>query len=66
MFSHTVAIQQFGVITLIDHRIAAARKGITLSVGMEKIDNTTLAVHDVEIQILAKAFPKFQRMAVKL
>ena len=58
-------VQQDRVIALPDHRVAAARKGVALAVGMYKIDDAALRVHDVVVQVLFQAFPQLQRMRVK-
>ena len=50
-------IQQDCVISLIDHCIATTRKSVTLAVGMEKVDQTPLRMHDVVIQLLLHPLP---------
>ena len=65
MFAHAVAIQQHGIIALIDHRIAAPRKGVALAVGMEQVDQTALRMHHVVVQVFFKTLPQLQRMGIE-
>ena len=65
MFADPVAVQQHRIIALIDHRIATPGESIALAVRMEQVDQPTLGMHHVIVQVLFQRFPQFERMGIE-
>ena len=57
MLAHALTIQQNGIVALVDHGIPAPRKGVTLSVGMKQVDQPTLRMHHIIVQLFFQPFP---------
>ena len=66
MLAHAFTVQKDCIVALIHHRIAAPHERITLPVRVEQVNQPTLRVHNIVIKVFFQAFPKLQRMAVKL
>ena len=66
VFAYPLAVQQDGVVALVDHGIAAPGGIIALAVGMEQVDDAALGMHDVVVQRLFQPFPQFQRVGIEL
>jgi hypothetical protein len=64
--AHALAVQQFRIVTLVDHHIAAPRKGIALAVGMKQVDQPACRMHRVIVQVFLQTLPQLERMGIKL
>ena len=64
--AHPLTVEQHRVVALIDHRVAPAREGVALPVGVEEVDEPALAVHHVVVQLLLQPLPELERMGIEL
>ena len=62
---HFLPRQKLRIDAIQSHDVAAPRRTVHLRGGMAQVDLATRGVHDVEVQILAEALPKLQRLLVE-
>jgi hypothetical protein len=60
-----LAVEQFGIDAVQDHRVAAPGEGVALRVGVDQVEHAALADHGVVVEVLLQPLPQLHRPFVE-